>query len=257
MAQRGMKAVRVEKRGVLAVTPLPLFTQAEVDPDQRKSEEQQRAVRMKVKRWKNTLVMEYRYNMRRRVFLRYNSTAERQMSTSPLLSINSLRNAAMDRVRTRFLLPMDADFLPSANLYEDVIASVRWLRTLNAFGLVLPHFEVVECHGEEDETRWRMPNLQDYPTTFQQCYELLSQGVIQPFHASAKDIFHANVVEQLNVPNHSGCPEPLAKKVMNPDGVKLTGYNRWLRTSRQLMMNCAADQVVCDLAEGLVDLGEG
>ena len=161
-------------------------------------------VRATVADWPRALVLHYVQRTDRRV----------------QIPINALRNAATDRATTRYLFPVDADFLPSAGLHAALRRALPTLRGLDAFGIVVPHWEVAECRGDAR----RLPRLAQYPATFPALLDLLRRGVVRPFHADLN-------FTQVPRPADYGCPSPPEPTIPNPEGVRLSGYEEWLAAS--------------------------
>ena len=172
-----------------------------------------------VRGWNRTLVLQYVHRTERAVSM----------------PINALRNMATDRVMTRYVFPLDADFLPSAGLYAALRGALPTLRRLDAFGVVVPHFEVAECARPGDAAA--APRLADYaayPTAFRHLHALLRRGVVRAFHA---DLDFA----QFRTPRDYACPAPPEPTVPNPEGVQITDYPRWLSASLALEERAAGE----------------
>ncbi|XP_074597011.1 uncharacterized protein LOC141852066 isoform X2 [Brevipalpus obovatus] len=72
--------------------------------------------------------------------------------------INKLRNIAIEKVRTRFMLILDADFQPSPNLEENFSPLLDKMNTsLSAF--VVPSFEFVDPLADHDQIPHRKEEL--------------------------------------------------------------------------------------------------
>ena len=133
-----------------------------------------------------------------------------------LFPINALRNAVNDLVTTRFLFPVDVDFIPSENLYENLMN----LRGYVHFPLVIPHFELLSCldHSKQDLT------------SFNDLVQGLKKGFVIPFHASLDHLHFpkqfrdvVDVISDCSLENYSG--------TFNPGGIRLSEYPLWLNAS--------------------------
>ena len=224
------------------MTPRSAVRQAFADPKEAAEAAERRRALDTVRQWRNTLVLEYRHPPSKRpVVLTSDAPAKEVQRRLPLLPINTLRNAALNRVRTRYVLPIDADFLPTAMLYEDLVAAMDRLRALDLFALVIPQFEVVECNGARNTSAYRIRRDEDYPSTFSQCLTARRQGLIRPFHAPMHQIFSPTLRQELKVPKNSGCPGSLPPMNDNPSGVRLTSYQSWLQGSINGVEVCVAE----------------
>ena len=168
-------------------------------------------IRTLVAKWPQTLVLEY---------------VHRSHLELPLLPINALRNAALDCARTRYLFPVDADFLPSVGMHDALQNAARELLNKGARALVVPHFEVTECRV----VVMRLKTADEYPRNFTALHQMLGQGVMRPFHAETLEI----LTGLRGLPKNYGCPRKPPQLVHNIEGIRVTRYDLWYDASRVL-----------------------
>jgi hypothetical protein len=179
--------------------------------------------------WENSTILVYRTNKEAEVntIEKGNSFVEKSGTIIPLLPINSMRNAVMNFVNTRFVFPLDVDFLPSKYAYKKISELIPWMKTQNKLAVVLPHWETSSCARGK-----RLDKLESsYPLNFDTMLRYVKLGLMRPFHA---DMNHFHFDDQ--IVNHQklrGCENQLKSSNIkgNPWGVRLSSYENWINAS--------------------------
>ena len=159
-----------------------------------------------------------------------------------MLPINSLRNAILDHVMTRYVLPLDVDFIPSPGLYDDFL-DLASFQSYEGKAIILPHWQVSPCAVSSGF----IPSMSSFPKSFDSFYDFVRRGAMNPFHASIHDLPFSP--EILNYPKLPGC-EKQKSNGKNYWGISLTNYPLWLQTSSE---NPVAESMDLNLRKGRKD----
>lgn len=119
----------------------------------------------------------------------------KKSSSEPYYPINLLRTIALEQARTDMVLVVDVDFVPTLNLYTDMIARSRWTPvwnlTLYKHAFVIPAFEF------STEPRCYSFSNCSYIET-DELKHMLRDGRVQPFHPHGKGHRATNTPRWLN-----------------------------------------------------------
>jgi hypothetical protein len=152
--------------------------------------------------------------------------AKRNLALMVDFPINSLRNIAQDYAETRYVLPLDLDFIPDLSAYEFLKRQAQELVGARAkIGIVLPHFEkITRCD-------W-IDRPYEYPLDFFSFSEQFKAGLVQPFHVSLKDWENLGYYHWLE----EDLQDTTCKAIDNLGyswipGTNLTDYPKWFELS--------------------------
>lgn len=179
---------------------------------------------------RNTLVLVYsaRYAADEATISAVNSI-HRSNRLVGLLPINTLRNVAIDFTDSHYVFPVDVDFLPSVQMYDDMLHVIPELNQLDKAAVVVPHFETRACARKNK----LINKISAYPTTFETLYGYLQKGLVRPFHADLQFFDWPDHVNSFQ-PKAVGCyvpPRELVNVKGNPWGVRTSNYGKWVDVS--------------------------
>eukprot|EP00736_Rhodelphis_marinus_P007847 Rmarinus@m.13857 len=113
----------------------------------------------------------------------YTPPAKSTQTAHPLLPVNSMRNAATDAARTRFVFPLDLDFYPSHTLYDKFRKIfMPIVAEFDRAVFVVPQFAAFHC-GPDAKTKKEAelvfkPNVKD----FEDLKSAILDGRVKTFH---------------------------------------------------------------------------
>jgi hypothetical protein len=129
-----------------------------------------------VQKWSGVLVILVVLTPPKKAFLGHGKAH----SSLWLYPVNMLRNLCADLATTNWILPLDADFVPSLGLYAAMRHSLREVGLRNNVGIVVPHFEIREPDVNGTGPQWHGPP----PANFEELAQALTSGKVRPFHSS-------------------------------------------------------------------------
>eukprot|EP00736_Rhodelphis_marinus_P014517 Rmarinus@m.25656 len=160
--------------------------------------------------WSNALVLAYvahgpdEFSTEENTVLKY--------PRHPLIPINTLRNVAFDAARTRFVFPVDIDFVPSCSLRRTLKKLLPVLGAIDMGAFVVPQFVAFVCDDKVE-----------VPCRFEDMKAALEGGRIKPFHGENSQLMLPRAMS-------SACA------VRHYDATKLfqTNYYRWFIESQTM-----------------------
>jgi len=144
-----------------------------------------------------------------------------------------LRNAVSDFARTKYVFPVDIDFLPSKGLYKILLGLMdSTLEKMDRAAVIVPHWEPRTCAISNNVVRW----TSQYPLDFNTLNSYMNRGLVRPFHADLQFFGWQN--EFWRSTKDKGCFVPAYTKYQkgkinsNPKGVRISGYELWSTHSK-------------------------
>eukprot|EP00736_Rhodelphis_marinus_P009526 Rmarinus@m.1654 len=141
--------------------------------------------------------------------------------TRPVYPVNALRNLGVDLARTRWVFPLDIDFLPSEHMYESLSQFLQkihkaaeekgnpsWTAQVLRTAFVVPSFEALACksqeaqeiegsaarghaHSARDGSKTSsVPAGVDLPRNKHELIGLLLRGTAKPFQANLTNLLY-------------------------------------------------------------------
>lgn len=176
------------------------------------------------KYFKNTLVLAYiaKRRMDSATMDPMNTYFEDHKTTSkglrfPFIPLNSLRNVLMDVAPTRYVFPVDVDFVPSETLYQTLRQSIGKQDVNSKTAIVVTQWQQSPCASPVEDEKT--------PKSFEDLYQSLLRGDVTPFRSGLGDFNEVMVSSELDA-----CSSRIRSMKMSPY-IQKTNYRKWVDSS--------------------------